>query len=210
MFLTHLLFFFFLLTPLAVYESYTLAPTSILLATDIAARGLDIPSIDMVLHYDPPQDPAQFAHRCGRAGRCGRLGKAVALLSPTEGETFVEFIKIRGVFMRDYLEFNNNSTVIDKSIVTAHMRSLVLADRDTYDKSIRAFVSWVRAYKEHQAQYIFRLKDVDLGAVARSFSLFRMPSMPEIRGGGGNAVNLNGFLEDKSVNVSFDEKGCVH
>ena len=54
---------------------------SILLTTDVAARGLDIPSVDLVIQMDPPSDPKTFIHRCGRAGRAGRKGLAVVFLS---------------------------------------------------------------------------------------------------------------------------------
>ena len=55
-----------------------------LLCTDVAARGLDIPDVDFVIQYDPPQDPNGFVHRCGRTARLGKEGHAVLLLLPTE------------------------------------------------------------------------------------------------------------------------------
>lgn len=52
--------------------------------------------------------------------------------------------------------------------------SINKTDRDVYEKSIKAFVSWVRSYHEHQASFIFNLKNVDLGLVAKAFGLFRV------------------------------------
>lgn len=52
----------------------------VLVATDVAARGIDIDDIDLVFNYDLPQDPEDYVHRIGRTGRAGRSGKAVSFL----------------------------------------------------------------------------------------------------------------------------------
>ncbi len=52
----------------------------LLVATDVAARGLDIDEIDIVFNYDLPQDPEDYVHRVGRTGRAGRSGKAVSFV----------------------------------------------------------------------------------------------------------------------------------
>lgn len=57
---------------------------SVLLCTDVAARGLDLPDVDCVIQFDPPVDPKQFSHRCGRTARAGREGRAWVLLGEKE------------------------------------------------------------------------------------------------------------------------------
>lgn len=57
---------------------------SVLIATDVAARGLDIPNVDLVVHYDPPQDSESFLHRSGRTGRAGNKGRAIVMHTPSE------------------------------------------------------------------------------------------------------------------------------
>jgi ATP-dependent RNA helicase DeaD len=52
----------------------------LLVATDVAARGLDIDEIDIVFNYDLPQDPEDYVHRIGRTGRAGRSGRAVSFV----------------------------------------------------------------------------------------------------------------------------------
>lgn len=49
-------------------------------------------------------------------------------------------------------------------------------------QAVKAFVSFVRAYSKHEASYIFRIKDLDLVGVAKSFGLLRLPKMPELKG----------------------------
>ena len=58
--------------------------TRILVATDVAARGIDIPELTHVINYALPQDPESYLHRIGRTGRAGKTGIAVSLVTPTE------------------------------------------------------------------------------------------------------------------------------
>lgn len=56
----------------------------VLVATDVAARGIDISDLTHVINYGLPQDPESYVHRIGRTGRAGKLGKAIAIISPSE------------------------------------------------------------------------------------------------------------------------------
>lgn len=171
----------------AVYVKFTSSVGGILLCTDVAARGLDIPDIDFVIQFDPPQDPKAFAHRCGRTARIGRSGRAVVFLTPNE-ETYIQFLEIRNIPIAPFEtpEF----TTEEKESMMEFLKSKNRVDRDMLEKGIKAFVSWVRAYKEHQASYIFQIKHVDLAAVARSFGTLRLPKMPELKEGFEHRVNF--------------------
>ncbi len=56
----------------------------VLIATDVAARGIDVDGVDIVFNYDVPQDVEYYVHRIGRTGRAGRLGKSVTFVAPRE------------------------------------------------------------------------------------------------------------------------------
>ncbi len=56
----------------------------IIVATDVAARGIDIERVSHVINYDPPHDVESYIHRIGRTGRAGRSGKAILFISPNE------------------------------------------------------------------------------------------------------------------------------
>jgi len=58
-----------------VYEDFLKAPQGFLLCTDILARGIDIPDIEWIIQYDPPQHSDTFLHRIGRTARAGKQGK---------------------------------------------------------------------------------------------------------------------------------------
>ncbi len=67
-----------------VMASFRAGRTQVLVATDVAARGLDIPAVDLVVHYELPRDPEAFLHRSGRTGRAGRSGTAIAMYTGRE------------------------------------------------------------------------------------------------------------------------------
>merc|ERR1711988_1861092 len=61
------------------------------------------------------------------------------------------------------------------------IRSFSIQDRDLTEKGTRAYTSMIRAYGEHQCQYIFRSEKLNLGAIATSYALLRLPKMPELK-----------------------------
>ena len=75
----------------------------ILVATDIAARGLDIPDLDVVINYDIPHVKHDFIHRVGRTGRAGKEGTAITLVSPDEIEQLNDLHTLLGSRIKEYL-----------------------------------------------------------------------------------------------------------
>lgn len=75
---------------LEIYQRFISAKHSILFATDIAARGLDFPSVDWVVQVDCPEDVETYIHRVGRTARYEAKGKALLFLLPSEEEGMVK------------------------------------------------------------------------------------------------------------------------
>eukprot|EP00953_Heterococcus_sp_UTEX-ZZ885_P022424 12407-Heterococcus_DN1.PRE.2 len=71
-------------------------PTAVLIATDVAARGLDVPSVDHVVHYDMPRSAADFVHRSGRTARAGKSGFALAIVAPRDEGAYTSICKAIG------------------------------------------------------------------------------------------------------------------
>jgi superfamily II DNA/RNA helicase len=68
----------------------------ILLATNVAARGLDVPEVGQVINYELPESAEWFTHRVGRTGRMGRAGRAITLLTPEDGAKWRQFETVLG------------------------------------------------------------------------------------------------------------------
>lgn len=153
-----------------VYKEFVSSPSAVLFCTDLAARGLDFPDIDLVVQFDAPQDPASFVHRCGRTARSGREGTALVLLDPKE-EAFVDFMEGRKIPLKPLPEQPGSAGASD---VLASLLRVNSADRELYEKSLRAFVSYMRFYQEHHAKFIFQFRELDVGGLARSFGLLHV------------------------------------
>ena len=67
-----------------VLKAFDRGKTRIMVATDVAGRGIDISNVELVLNYDMPNEVEDYVHRSGRTGRAGAKGRAVSLVSPTE------------------------------------------------------------------------------------------------------------------------------
>lgn len=161
----------------AVFEGFGKKSNGVLLATDIAARGLDIPDIDWVVQFDLPQDPNSFVHRVGRTARLGKSGKALIFLMENES-SYVDLLAVRKIPVTEEIsaEINEDSCTSQLNIIKETLKS----DREIFEKSIRAFVSYIRSYQEHHANYICRLKELDWPSLMTLFSILKKPRMPEL------------------------------
>jgi ATP-dependent RNA helicase DeaD len=78
-------------------NAFKAGETQILVTTDVAARGLNMENVWLVINFDVPADPKSYIHRIGRTGRAGASGKAIMLVSPLEIPLFKEIEKIHKI-----------------------------------------------------------------------------------------------------------------
>jgi ATP-dependent RNA helicase DeaD len=97
----------------------------LLVATDVAARGIDVPAVSHVINYDVPQDPLTYFHRIGRTARAGRTGQAITFVTESEypdfnrivGMTEVPITKLTGLLGegREITNFSSSPTSLGRS-----------------------------------------------------------------------------------------------
>ena len=98
-----------------VMDAFKAGRVSILIATDVAARGIHVDDINYVFNYDIPQNPEYYVHRIGRAGRAGKSGKAVTICS---GRRQAVEIKMLARLTKSTIEFQKLPTV-EQAVVSA-------------------------------------------------------------------------------------------
>ena len=80
----------------AALRSFKSGKTRVLVATDVAARGIDIDSVSHVINYDIPEVPEDYVHRIGRTGRAGNKGRAITLVTAGEEHTMRAIERLTG------------------------------------------------------------------------------------------------------------------
>lgn len=154
------------------YFEFCNAEKGILLCTDVAARGLDIPAVDWIIQYDPPDDPKEYIHRVGRTARGeGARGSALLFLIPEE-LGFLSYLKSAKVPLNEY-EFPENKV----ANVQSQLEKLVEKNYYLHQSARDAYRSYLLAYNSHAMKDIFNVHRLDLQAVALSFGFSCPPKV---------------------------------
>lgn len=179
---------------------------ALLITTDIASRGLDIPSVDLVIELDPAFSVADHIHRIGRTARAGRAGRAVVFLLPGCEEGYVSLLSSKGssptpqsydtvlqkglgipmeLPFETHAKIEAGQSYTDKAeSLQLHFEQRLLEDRKRLELARNGFKSHIRAYATHikEERVYFDLMALHLGHVAKSFCLREAP------GGIGNGI----------------------
>jgi len=125
-----------------ILDDFRTGVVKILIATDVSARGIDIPDIDFVVNYDLPEVPENYVHRVGRTGRGTKKGQAVSFCSPEEKEILDE--------IESFLDKEITVMDIDKN-----------AYRETLDFTKDTDYNWkklIRENEKEQQEYLAKKK----------------------------------------------------
>ena len=174
---------------------------SVLICTDVASRGLDLPNVDLVVEYDPAFSADDHLHRIGRTARVGRDGRALIFLMPGCEENYIEILKrgyrdggkaLTRTDMTEILKRGFGGNVESANHDWEHktgdwqleIERWALENPQYLEMARRAFQSHIRAYATHIAneRNIFNIKELHLGHLAKSFALRDRPSKINVPG----------------------------
>mmetsp|Transcript_13716 Transcript_13716/g.37042 ORF Transcript_13716/g.37042 Transcript_13716/m.37042 type:complete len:694 (+) Transcript_13716:90-2171(+) len=186
----------------STYYSFCAADKGILLCTDVAARGLDIPKVDWIVQFDPPDEPKEYIHRVGRTARGAEgKGKALLFLMPEE-LGFLQHLRRHGVPVSEYSfppsKLANIQTQLERVIEKNY--HLHRSSRDAYR-------SYLHAYAAHSHKECFDVHKLDLAQVAKAFGFGAPPkvelNLKHTARKTANKSSLKGQLRAKSSGHTF-------
>ncbi|KAM6431064.1 ATP-dependent DNA helicase DDX31 isoform 1-T1 [Liasis olivaceus] len=185
----------------SVFQAFLQSKTGILLCTDVAARGLDLPQVTWIVQYNPPNSLAEYVHRIGRTARIGSPGNSLLVLLPSEAEyvNFLASYKINVSEMKMELILSNlmkddrfkgtqwgSKKTWQGDAQEMHRRATVMqtefedfvhSSARTIRGAKKALQSFIRSYATYPANLkpIFHVRALHLGHVAKSFGLRDAP-----------------------------------
>ncbi|XP_002156165.1 uncharacterized protein LOC100198795 isoform X1 [Hydra vulgaris] len=156
----------------STFFEFCTAESGILLCTDVAARGLDIPEVDWIVQYDPPDDPKEYIHRVGRTAR-GSQGRGHALLFLLPEELgFLRYLKHAKVPLNEY-DFSKAKI----SNIQSQLEKLISKNYFLNKSAKDGYRSYLQAYASHQHRNIFNVNTIDLQKVGLSFGFTVPPNV---------------------------------
>lgn len=157
---------------MTTFYSFCQADTGILVCTDVAARGLDIPNVDWIVQFDPPDDPREYIHRVGRTARGAEgRGKALLFLLPEE-VGFLRYLKRVNVPVSEYT-FPMNKV----ANIQSQLERLMEKNYHLHKSSRDAYKSYLHSYAAHSLKECFDVNKLDLAQVAKSFGFSAPPKI---------------------------------
>lgn len=133
-----------------------------LICTDVAARGLDIPSVDWIVQFDPPDDPRDYIHRVGRTARGNNTkGRSLLFLQPQE-LGFLAHLKAAKVPVVEY-DFPKNKILN----VQSQLEKLISQNYYLNASAKDGYKSYIHAYASHSLRSVFDVHKLDLAKVAK-------------------------------------------
>lgn len=174
------------------------AESGILLCTDVAARGLDIPRVDWIVQFDPPDDPRDYIHRVGRTARAGKVGKSLMFLLESE-LGFLRYLKEAKVPLNEFTFPTDRIANVQSQLEKLLQRNYFL-----HQSARDGFRSYLQAYASYSLKKIFDINALDLAKVGKAFG-FAVPPRVNVNIGGGKPTTTGGKRRRNEVDADDEE-----
>ncbi|KAM4746456.1 ATP-dependent DNA helicase DDX31 isoform 1-T2 [Anableps anableps] len=185
-----------------VFQEFSGSQSGVLLCTDVAARGLDLPQVTWIVQYTPPTSAAEYVHRVGRTARIGGRGNGLLFLTPAETGFITELanhnisvsemklqetlsclmkddaFKGRGKYHSQTSAQALQQDVRERAtVLQTELEDFVHADAQSLQAAKKALQSFLRAYATYPAhlKHVFHIRRLHLGHAAKSFGLRDAP-----------------------------------
>ncbi|XP_044758720.1 probable ATP-dependent RNA helicase DDX49 [Coccinella septempunctata] len=122
---------------LAALVKFKLNSIKILIATDVASRGLDIPTVQLVINHTLPKECKEYIHRVGRTARAGRKGKAITLVTPNDLPQLLEIEKHINTKLEEYKVNDKEVGIIFTQISVSKSEAHINLDENNFDERRR-------------------------------------------------------------------------
>ncbi|DBB17175.1 TPA: hypothetical protein ACH3X3_014243 [Trebouxia sp. C0006] len=172
---------------MAVFYDFCEAKTgSVLFATDIAARGLDFPTVDWVVQADCPEDVPSYIHRVGRTARYIAEGRALLLLLPSEQEAMLKALEVAKVPVK-VIKMNPHK----QQPITGALQALLSKDSALKELGQRALVAYLRSVFLQPNHAIFDVQKLPAAEYALSIGLPTAPKLRFLKHAGKHVKEIN-------------------
>ncbi|OAQ97479.1 hypothetical protein LLEC1_08024 [Akanthomyces lecanii] len=169
------------------FFEFSNAAHGILICTDVAARGLDIPAVDFIVQFDPPDNTRDYIHRVGRTARgAGKTGRSLLFLQPSE-VGFLSHLKAARVPVVEF-EFPSKKIVN----VQSQLERLIGKNYYLQQSAKDAFKSYLHAYASHSLRSVYDVNKLDLAKVAKGFGFSTPPRVDITLGGSMSRERVQG------------------
>ncbi|KJP85732.1 hypothetical protein AK88_04654 [Plasmodium fragile] len=154
------------------FSEFSAAQSAILLCTNVAARGLDIPNVNYIIQYDPPDDSKEYIHRVGRTCR-GKDSNGSAIIFLMKHELkFLNYLKFYNIPINQFAY--NPSKLIN---VQSHIESIVTKNFHLHKMAREAFKSYLNGYITYALKDVFDVNNLNLLQTAKNFGLEAPPKV---------------------------------
>lgn len=184
-----------------VFQQFTEAKAGILLCTDVAARGLDLPQVTWIVQYNAPATAAEYIHRVGRTARIGAQGSSLLILIPSEADYMQTLVGhkisvsemkmeevLSNLLLEDFLKIKraggkkaesaDPQTIRERAtVLQTKFEDYIHASPEAALWAKKALQSYIRSYATYpkNLKHIFHVRSLHLGHVAKSFGLRDAP-----------------------------------